>query len=71
MIREMSKREGIGMEELRGGSRRGRIPEIRSNLAARLIEECGLSLAEIGRQLGVTTSAVSQALRKREKSYST
>jgi predicted transcriptional regulator len=63
----MCKAEGIGIEELRGGSRRGRLPEIRSNLAARLIEEYGLPLAEIGRQLGITTSAVSQAIRKRER----
>jgi hypothetical protein len=27
-----------------------------SDLAVRLMEECGLSLAEIGRQLGVTIS---------------
>lgn len=52
MIREMCKWEGIGMEELRGGSRRGRIPEIRSELAVRLMEECGLSLAEIGEAVG-------------------
>jgi predicted transcriptional regulator len=70
MIGELSAEEGIGIEELRGGSRRGRIPEIRSKLAVRLIEECGLSLAEIGRQLGVTTSAVSKALKKREESNS-
>ncbi len=67
MIREICKAEGIGIEEVRGGSRRGRIPEIRSNLAARLIEQCGLSLAEIGRQLGITTSAVSQAMRKEKQ----
>ena len=69
MIRESCKMEGIGIEELRGGSRRGRIPEIREDLAARLIEMYGLSLAEIGRQLGITTSAVSQAMRKRVQGH--
>lgn len=67
MIRESCRMEGIGIEELRGGSRRGRIPEIRLKLALRLIDEAGLSLAEIGRQLGVTTSAVSKSIRKKDK----
>jgi hypothetical protein len=70
MIRELCREEGVGIEELRGGSRRGRIPEIRSKLAVRLMEECGLSLAEIGRQLGVTTAAVSKATRKSEMANS-
>jgi putative transposase len=71
MIRELCRREKVGIEEVKGGSRRGRIPGIRSELAGRLIEECGLSLAETGRQLGITTSAVSQAIRKREKGHLT
>ena len=70
MTSEMCRTQKVGIEELRAGSRRGRIPEIRSKLAVKLIEECGLSLAEIGRQLGVTTSAVSKAIRKFEKSNS-
>jgi len=70
MIRESCRMEGIGIEELRGGSRRGRIPEIRLKLALRLIDEAGLSLAEIGRQLGVTTSAVSKSIRKKDKNNS-
>ena len=71
MICELCRREKVGIEEVKGGSRRGRIPGIRSELAGRLIEECGLSLAETGRQLGITTSAVSQAIRKREKGHLT
>jgi putative transposase len=70
MIREFCKRGKVAIEELKGGSRRARMPGIRSELAGRLIQECGLSLAEIGRQLGVTTSAVSKALSKRERSNS-
>lgn len=70
IIRELCRREKVGIEELKGGSRRGRIPGIRSKLAVRLMEECGLSLAEIGRQLGVTTSAVSKAIKKRAEGNS-
>lgn len=71
LIRDLCRREEVGIEELKGGSRRGRIPGIRARLAGILIEECGLSLAEIGRQLGVTTSAVSKAVSKKEGPHST
>jgi len=64
-------KEKVGIEELKGGSHRAQMPGIGSELAVRLIEECGLSLAEIERQLGVTTSAVSKAIRKREGGDST
>jgi hypothetical protein len=70
MIREFCQREKVGIEELKGGSRRARMPGIRSELAVRLMEECGLPMAEIGRQLGVTTSAVSRVPSKRERSHS-
>jgi len=50
------------------GSRRGVISEIRSALALKLAREWGLPLAEIARQLGVSTSAISQILRGRLKS---
>ena len=42
-------KQKVGMEEVKGGSRWARMPGIRSELAVRLMEECGLSLAEIGR----------------------
>ncbi len=43
------------------------IPGIRSDLAWKLVREWGFSLAEIARQLGVSTSAISQILRRRLK----
>jgi predicted transcriptional regulator len=46
------------------------MPGIKAKLDATRMEECGLSLAEIGRQLGVNTSAVSKAIRKRQRSNS-
>jgi REP element-mobilizing transposase RayT len=59
-IREICKKEGINIEELRGGSRRERMSQIRSNLAIEFVENYGLTLAEAGRQLGVSTSAISK-----------
>jgi len=61
------KKEGISIQELQRGSRRGPIPRVRSVLAWKLARELGVSLAEIGRQLGVSTSAISQILQRRER----
>ena len=61
-IAECCKKEGIGIEAIKGGSRRGIIPQVRARLAIQLVENYGLSLAETGRQLGVTTSGVCRIL---------
>ena len=70
LIREVSDKEGINLKEMQLGSRRGRIPKIRSDLAYRLITEYGMTLAETGRQLGVSTSAISKILKRRGDSLS-
>jgi hypothetical protein len=60
------KEEGIGVGEMRmGGQRRG-VSRARERIAWVLSREYGVSLAEIGRQVGVCTSAVGKALRKKE-----
>ncbi|MFH1722281.1 MAG: hypothetical protein ABH950_06735, partial [Candidatus Altiarchaeota archaeon] len=56
------KEEGIGEEELRRGSRRGKLSMVRLRIARQLVKDFGLSLAEVARQLGVSTSAVSKML---------
>jgi len=61
-IHEVCKRTGVNIEELKGGSRRGPLSELRARLALELVREYGLTLAETARQLGVSTSAVSQIL---------
>jgi putative transposase len=61
-VHEVCKTEGISIEELRGGSRRGNIPSIRARLATELVESLGLTLAETARQLGVSTPAISKIL---------
>ena len=67
-IQEICRKEGLNKEELQGGSRRGRISQIRAQLAIELTERYGLSLAEAGRQLGVSTSAISRIfMRKKGK----
>lgn len=63
-IDEICNREGINVKELKGGSRRTGISRARAILAIELVEEYGLTLAEAGRQLGVTTPAVSKILKR-------
>ena len=44
-IRMICQREGINVEELKSGSRRGEVSRIRSDLALYLVEGCGIPLA--------------------------
>lgn len=71
LIMEICKEKGINIEELRAGSRRGSIPRVRAQLALQMVEEYGLPLAEVGRQVGVSTSAVCRILSRKNKSKST
>lgn len=52
------------MAFLCSGSRKGKLPAIRKELAEKFINEYGLSLAETARQLGVTTNAVSYMVKE-------
>lgn len=63
----MCRKEGVKVEELRGGSRRGRLSGIRSRLAMDLVEKMGLPLAEAGRRLGVSTSAISKIMMREKR----
>jgi len=65
-IRMICQREGINLEELKSGSRRGEVSRLRSKLALWLVEDCGIPLAKAGRQLGVSTSAVSKIINRRK-----
>jgi REP element-mobilizing transposase RayT len=64
VIKDVCEREKVSIMELRSGSRRGRNSQIRAQIASSLVEEFAVPLAEIARQLGVSTSAISKALRK-------
>ncbi|MEW6419343.1 MAG: transposase [Nitrospirota bacterium] len=62
-IRAFCRKEGISQVELQGGSRRGRIPEVRTKIALKLVKEDGVIMAEAARHLGVSTSALSKAMK--------
>jgi len=65
-IHEVCNTEGVNIEELKGGSRRAHISDLRKRLAIELISEHGLSLAESARQLGVSTPAISKIMTRKE-----
>ena len=67
LIAGKCKKGNISVSELKGGSRRGRIPQVRAEIAISLVESYGMPLAEVARQVGVSTSAISKALRRAEK----
>jgi hypothetical protein len=67
LIRGRCRQEGIGLAELQMGSRRHRIAAVRSALTVYLVTQLGLSLAEVARQLGVSTSGIAKALARAEQ----
>ena len=63
-ILDICRRNGINIKEMRAGSRRRAVTKIRLHVARALVEDYGIPLAEIARQVGVSTSAVSKMLKK-------
>jgi REP element-mobilizing transposase RayT len=54
----------ISQKELKEGSRRRVVSSLRINIAKRALDELGLSLAEIARHLGVSTSGIARAVKR-------
>jgi len=70
MIAERCKTEGIELVAVTAGSRAAPIPRLRMELASQLAKELGVSYAEIARHLGVSTSAITKMLSRRQKKSS-
>jgi predicted HTH domain antitoxin len=64
ILKEECRKGKIEYEELRMGSRRGEVSQVRLEIAQRLVRELGVSLAEVARLLGVSTSAISKILQR-------
>jgi putative transposase len=62
LIAEACKKESVSLTELRSGSRRGKLPAVRAAVSRKLVEDYGIALAEVARQVGVSTSAISKSL---------
>jgi REP element-mobilizing transposase RayT len=62
IIQEECRKRKVSEEELRKGSRRSRVSEVRAAIAHRSKEELVISGAEIARYLGVNTSSITRTL---------
>jgi len=60
IIEEACKKERISVNELKGGGRRRKVSTLRATIAKRGLDELGLSMAEIARHVGVTTSSIAK-----------
>ena len=66
IIDEVCKKEQVNPIELKNGSRRKKVSLVRKKIACRSLKELGFSFAEIARNLGVNTSAISNIISKYE-----
>ena len=62
LVESACRKAGVSAEELRSGSRRGSLGRLRSSLACEIVAKTGMPLADVARDLGVSTSAVCKAL---------
>ena len=67
LIAEECKKHKVSLTEFRSGSRRGKLPAVRAEISRKLVENYGTTIAEVARQVGVSTSAISKSL---ARSYS-
>ncbi len=65
VIRKTCLEGGIGEQELRMGGRARKVSRARAIISCHLVQEYGISKAEIARHLGVCTSAIGRAVRNR------
>jgi REP element-mobilizing transposase RayT len=64
IIEEACKKERISANELKGGGRRRKVSALRATIAKRGLDELGLSMAEIARHVGVTTSSIAKMVER-------
>jgi hypothetical protein len=65
-INLLCRQEGINEGELRHGGQRKAVSKVRARLAFRLNRELGIPVAEIARAAGVSTPAITKAIKKIE-----
>jgi REP element-mobilizing transposase RayT len=61
-IAKACKKEKVSIEELKAGSRRKQVSGARGRIVIELVKGRGIALAEVARQVGVSTSAISKIL---------
>jgi putative transposase len=66
-IARICQNEKVAVEEIKSGGRRRKASRVRAQIAIGLVKTYGVTLAEVARQLGVTTSAVSRIVTRADK----
>ena len=66
-IAKICENEKVSIEELKAGGRRREASRVRAQIAIGLVKTYRVSLAEVARQLGITTSAVSRIITRANK----
>ncbi len=64
-IREMCKKEDVREGEVRLGGQTRRVSRVRAEIGLILSREYGIPMAEIARHLGVCTSGIAKAIRRK------
>jgi len=64
IVEQECGRADVSAQELKGGSRRRVVSTLRIKIAKRGLDELGLSLAEIARDVGVSTSGIARAIKR-------
>ena len=67
IIDEACDENKVSVHELKGGSRRRKVCSLRIQIAMRGLDELGLSMAEIARHVGVSTSGIARAVKRFEE----
>ena len=67
IIEEECKKGRISKNGLTGGSRRRKVSTLRAVISKRSLDELGLTMAEIARHVGVTTSSIAKAVARFEE----
>lgn len=62
VVRSICKKEGIKVSELKGGGRRGKLSSVRLQISRQLVQEHGVPMVLVAREVGVTTAAISRSL---------
>ena len=63
-ITKLCKNTKVSKKELRSGSRRKEVSGVRSLVAIGLVKKHGVSLAEVARRVGVSTTAISKIIKR-------
>jgi REP-associated tyrosine transposase len=66
LIKKVCQEQGVNIKELRAGSRRTAVSRTRVSIATELVREYGVSLAEVARNMGVTSSGIFRILKRNE-----